>query len=136
MRISVTISRSRMKRGSGVMSANTIPSTASGTAISPRLDRGRNSDHFHGGVKALEGVINSARQPPIHELEDVGQNLGHGAIEMRRNLLADLYGFVKRLRQGLVFDDGHLIFYAPLTNAKGQVVLALGNHQRRRHGLH
>ena len=46
--MSVTISRSSTKLGSGVISAITMASTASGTAISPRVSSG--SAWIHSGV--------------------------------------------------------------------------------------
>src|SRR6202030_423846 len=94
-RRSAAIRRSSTKRGSGVISAITIASTASGTTISPREESGKACDHFQGaGETVFDGVIDSARQLSVHQLENVGQNFGHGAVEMRRDILADIDGFV------------------------------------------
>src|SRR5579864_6487881 len=99
--MSVTIRRSSTKRGSGVISAITIARTASGTAISLSTPSGSACTHRgspDGAGIALAGVILS-RQPPVHEFEDVGQDLRHRPVQMRRNLLPHLHRFVERLRQ-------------------------------------
>src|ERR1035438_1539139 len=140
-RMSVTIRKSSTNPGSGVISGITMASMASGTTSSPSVSRGRFSSHFGrlpavpGAAMALVGVMLS-RHPPVHQLEDVGQNFGHRAVEMRRDLLADFDGFVKRLRQRRILHDRHLMLDRYLPDAQRQVVLALGNHQRRRHAVH
>ena len=94
--MSAAISRSSRNAGSGVISATTIASTASGTAISLRAASGEPAAaHLAvaGAAMAFAGVI-SAWQPPIHEFEDVGQDLRHRAVEMRRDFLPDIHGFV------------------------------------------
>src|ERR1035438_7546262 len=39
---------------------------------------------------ALAGVMALTWEPPVHEFEDVSQNLRHGAVQVRRDLLADV----------------------------------------------
>src|ERR1043166_1668836 len=112
-RRSITISRSSTKPGSGVISATTMPSTASGTAISPSMPPVRVCSHLRpedpGAARVLEGVIVSARQLSVHQLEYVGQNLGYRAVEVRRDLLPHVDGLIKRPRQRWIFDDRHLV---------------------------
>ena len=60
IRMSVTISRSSTKPGSGVISATTMPSTASGTAICAELRRGSSCPATRGAAGAarcLAGVM-------------------------------------------------------------------------------
>src|ERR1035441_6840125 len=89
-RMSVTIRKSRTNPGSGVISAITMASIASGTTSSPSVSMGRSRIHFGrmlavpGAAMALEGVLLS-RHPPVHEFENVGQDLGYRAVEMRRD---------------------------------------------------
>src|SRR5208283_94871 len=141
----IDISRSVTKGGSGVMSAITIASTAMGTAISPSMVSGTACFHWNpasgaapaaaaalplgpgtppGLAMALAGVIVLTWEPSVHQLENVGQDFGHRAVEMRRNLLAHLHRLVEGLRQGRVLDDGNLVFHGLLADAQGQVVLA------------
>src|SRR5271157_4095904 len=88
---SVTISRSITKGGRGVMSAITIASTAMGTAISFSMATGMACFHWNGApgaplggrpgiAMALAGVMVLTWEPPVHELEDVGQDFGHRAV--------------------------------------------------------
>ena len=72
----------------------------------------------------------------VHELENVRQHFRHGAIQMRRDLLADVSRFVQRLRQRLIFDNRYVVFGCDLANSQRQIVLAFGQHPRRRHALH
>src|ERR1700722_6110824 len=122
--MSVTISRSSTKPGSGVMSATTIASTASGTASSLSALSGMPANIFEtlGAVSALAGLITLTRQLSVHQFVYVGQNFGHRAIELRRNLLPDLSRFVERLRQRRVLDNRHLVFDGPLLDAQRQIV--------------
>src|SRR5690242_12847901 len=73
-RMSVTIRRSRMKPGRGVIRAMTIARTAIGTAISRRSSRGR--ARIQAGLAeagmALAGVTDLLAS--FHEFEDVGQD--------------------------------------------------------------
>src|ERR1035438_9509457 len=90
IRMSVAISRSMMNPGRGVISAITMPSTAIGTVSSPiSVNAAGPSQPARGAAMALAGVI-SAWQLPVHELENVGEDLRHRAVQMRRNLLSDL----------------------------------------------
>ena len=68
----------------------------------------------------------------IHQPVDIGQNLGHGAVQMSRNLLADLDRGVQGARQGRIFDDGNLVVQRPLADAQRQIVLPLGHYAWRR----
>src|SRR5690242_2796966 len=128
IRMSETINRSSTNLGSGAMSAITMAITPSGTAISPIESHGRDSIHLGcGGARALAGVMTlpvSGRQPPMHQLEDVGEDFGHRAVQVRRNFLADFDGLIERLRQRRVLDDGNLVFHGALADAQGQIVLA------------
>src|ERR1017187_6354213 len=120
-RMSVTIRKSRIIPGSGVINAITMASTAKGTSSPPSGSMGRFSFHFGrlavpGAAIALEGVMLS-RHPSVHEFENVGQDFGHRAVEMRRNLLPDFDRFVKRLRQRRILDDRHLVLDRLLPDA-------------------
>src|SRR5260370_16666217 len=134
-RISITISKSRRNPGSGVIRAITMASIASGTTSSPSVSMGRFSIHFGrllavpGAAMAFDGVMLS-RHPSVHELENVGQNFGHRAVQMRRNLLSDFDRFVERLRQRRILDDRHLVLDRLLPDAHCQVVLALADPHR------
>src|ERR1035441_1163712 len=53
----------------------------------------------------------SCTSPAIHQLEDVGQHFGHGAIELRRNFLSHVDGLIQRLRQRGIFDERNLVLH-------------------------
>src|ERR1019366_2964138 len=97
-RMSVTIRKSRTSAGSGVISAITMASTASGTTSPPSVSMGRSSIHF-GRLLALPGAamafagVTLSRHPSVHEFENVGQDFGHRAVEMRRDLLPHFHRF-------------------------------------------
>src|SRR6202167_881929 len=118
--MSVTISRSRMNPGSGVISATTIASTASGTAssLSVLRDAAANRFVFLGGASAGAEVISSTGEPAVHELVDVSQNLRYRAIQLRRNLLSHFGRLVERLRQRRILHDRHLILDGLLFDAQ------------------
>src|ERR1035441_2059884 len=127
---SVTISRSNTKPGSGVISAITIPSTASGTAnwrnsssARPRAPPGDPpaAGNPAGAAMVLAGVMSLAGEPPVHEFENVRQDLRHGAVQMRRDLLPHFHQLVQRLRQRRILDDRHLVFHSPLTDRQGHI---------------
>src|SRR6185437_13616723 len=112
MRMSKTISRSRMKPGRGVINATTIARTAMGTARPVQAEVGTDLSQVNrldGAAGVGVAVIGSPRQPALHEFEDVGENLGHGAIKVRGNFLAGFDGLVQRLRQRRVFDHWDLV---------------------------
>src|ERR1035438_4837621 len=139
IRMSVTISRSSTKLGSGVISAMTIPSTAMGTAswLSSSSGSARTqAGSAPGGAIVLAGVIGLSRQFAVHEFVNVSQNLRHRAVEVRRNLLSHFHRLIQRARQRRIFDDRDLVLDGPLTDAQRQVILALGDYQRRGHALH
>src|SRR5215471_11765794 len=141
MRMSTTINRSSTNPGSGVISATTIASMAIGTTNWPSVSIGRSVIHFGrlppdaGGAMVFEGVMLS-RLPSVHQFEDVCQDLRHGSIKMRWNLLSDLDALVERLCQWRILDDRHLMLDRLLAYAQRQEVLALGDYQRRRHIVH
>src|SRR5690242_2304018 len=99
--MSVTINRSNTKEGSGVMSAITIASMASGTTSSPSFCIGRARIHAAAAEDGMvfEGVMGLAGQSAFHEFENVRENFGDRAVEVRRNLLADIDRFIEGLRQ-------------------------------------
>ena len=72
----------------------------------------------------------------MHEFVNVSQNLRHRAVEVRRNLLSHFHRLIQRARQRRIFDDRDLVLDGPLTDAQRQVILALGDYQRRGHALH
>src|SRR5260370_29486624 len=125
--MSTTINRSSRKPGRGVISAITIASTASGTASWPSVSSGRlltqsgQSPAGLGAAMALDGVT-LAGHPSVHQFENISQDLGYRAIEMRRNFLADLDRFVERLRQRRIFDDRHLVLDGLLADAQRQAI--------------
>src|ERR1035438_3520541 len=138
---SVTISRSSTKPGSGVISAITIPSTASGTAnwrnsssagARPQPGDPAAAGNPAGAAMVFAGVMSLAGEPPVHEFEDVRQNLRHRAVQMRRDLLPHFHRLVQRLRQRRILDDRYLVFHGLLPDPQRQIVLALGHHHRRR----
>ncbi len=69
-----------------------MASTASGTAIWRSASSGKPPIHpgSAGAGIALAGVMALTWEPPVHEFEDVSQNLRHGAVQVRRDLLADV----------------------------------------------
>src|ERR1700722_12858861 len=121
--MSVTISRSSTKPGSGVISATTIASTASGTASSLSALSGMPANILEtlGAVSALAGLIALTRQLSVHKFVDIGQNFRHCTIKLRRNFLPHFGRFVERLRQRRVLDNRHLIFDGLLLDAQRQV---------------
>src|ERR1019366_3144177 len=103
IRRSVTISRSSTKPGIGVISAITIPSTASGTANWRNSSSARAraqpgalpaAGNPAGAVMVLAGVMCLAGESPVHEFENVCQDLRHRAVQMRRDLLPDFHRLV------------------------------------------
>src|ERR1043166_1790140 len=138
--MSMTMRKSSTKGGSGVISAITMPSTASGTAISPSMPEASACAHLARPARAGAGIafaeiIRLTGEPPVHELEYVRQNLGHGPVELRRDLLADVDRRIQRSRQRRILDDRHLMFDGFLPDAQRQIVLALCDHERRGHGI-
>src|SRR5579862_6944087 len=130
--MSATISRSRIKPGRGVIRAITMPRTATGTAISRSMFKGRALSHGAetafwpgrpGAATGFAGDIGLPGEPSVHEFEDIRQDFGHGAIEVRGNLLAHVDHFVERLRERGVLDDGDLVVDGDLADAPGQIVL-------------
>src|SRR6516225_9172182 len=123
IRMSVTMSRSSMKPGRGVTRAITIASTATGTAISRSVETGIIFKNPPGCGNAFAGVIWSVGESPVHEFEDIGQDFRYRAIQMRRNLLSDIHGFVQRLRQRWVLDDRNVVFECNPSDAQREVIL-------------
>jgi len=56
------------------------------------------------------------RQTPVHEAVDIRQDFRHGAVQIGGDLLADLRGLVKRLRQRRVLDNRHLMLQGDLAD--------------------
>ncbi len=65
---------------------------------------------------------------------EIGQNRGHGRIELRRNGLADLDRAIERSRQRRILDNRHARPARLGLDLFGQQVAALGHHLGRFHG--
>ena len=77
------------------------------------------------------GFTGLARGPvsiTIHQLIDMSQNFGYGAIKLDGDLLADLDGVVQTAREGRIFDNRDAAIVGDAANAQRQRVFSLRDH--------
>src|SRR5436190_8974695 len=70
-----------------------------------------------------------------HHLVDISQQFGDRAVEAGWDFLAYLGALVQGLCKGRVLDERDVVIDGALADAEGQIVLALGHYQGRRHGV-
>ncbi len=109
---------------------STMPRTAIGT---PRSFRPASLGAAAGACGAGDAI--AGRRAIFLQLVDIGEDLRDGAVEGGRNLLAYFNRLVQRLRQRRILDDRNQVLDRELADPQRQIVLALGHHDRRPHGL-
>src|SRR6187397_3208649 len=120
-------SKSSTMAGSGTIISSTTVMTAAGAS--------KYAARRAGGFTGI-GMVNVAPSLSEHQLletHEVSENLSHGAKQVRGNRVTQIGGLVERAGQGDVFDDGHAVFARDGADARGQVILAFRDHDRRRH---
>ena len=68
---------------------------------------------------------------PGLQLTDVGQHLGHGAVERARDLALEINRAIQDPGQRRGLDNGHAVLLAQLADHGGDVVHTFGHHTRR-----
>ena len=79
---------------------------------------------YAGGADTITGCVHQPFQPV-----DIGQDFGHGVVEIHGHVLTDLNILEQGARQGLLLDDGNVMPVGDLVDALGDMSGAFGDDQ-------